>query len=272
MTRLFDNEKNYHSYDTAISHYKEFLFEKTTSIEELEDQQYKLTSIFLKENKKTQAWSLRDADPYLSEEKVKAILELLSLLTVFEKDGVRLFVEVVSSDVMNCTRHSLIKKSKAPKKGEEFEELEVAEEKKLPFRSTLADLIQSATNEETIEELEEKQIALPAGIKLENLNSEELLEIVKEQLPEEATLTDLRLVSEGESEQGEILPSDDSKNLTSKQADHSLMTALMSPPKDDQKPVTGLLDKKKPGIEATKKMLNDYHCRQKKSRMRKRRK
>ena len=161
MTRLFDNEKNYHSYDTAISHYKEFLFEKTTPIEELEDQQYKLTSIFLKENKKTQAWSLRDADPYLSEEKVKAILELLSLLTVFEKDGVRLFVEVVSSDVMNCTRHSLIKKSKAPKKGEEFEELEVAEEKKLPFRSTLADLIQSATNEETIEELEEKHIAMP---------------------------------------------------------------------------------------------------------------
>lgn len=97
MTRLFGNEKNYHSYDTAISHYKEFLFEKTTPIEELEDQQYKLTSIFLKENKKTQAWSLRDADPYLSEEKVKAILELLSLLTVFEKDGVRLFVDIKGS-------------------------------------------------------------------------------------------------------------------------------------------------------------------------------
>lgn len=188
VTRLFGNKKSYHAYDATITHYKKYVFEKTTPIDELRNQQYKYLSVFLKENGETHTWSLRDADPNISEEKFQAVIELLSMLTVFEKDGNRLFVEVVSSDLMNCTRRSLIKKKKATKKNAENEELEMIEEKALPFGSTLADLFHPTASEE-----EEMKIALPAGIQLEDLSEEELLKIVTEQLPEGATLTGLRL-------------------------------------------------------------------------------
>lgn len=196
VTRLFGNKKNYHAYDATITHYKKYVFEKTTPIDELRNQQYKYTSVFLKENGETHTWSMRDADPNISEEKFQAIIELLSMLTVFEKDGNRLFVEVVSSDLMNCTRRSLIKKKKTPKKDAENEELETIEEKKPAFGSTLADLIRPAESEEG-----EMKIALPAGVQLEDLSQEELLTIVTEQLPEGATLTGLRLDPKEEPQQ-----------------------------------------------------------------------
>ncbi|MGL9727695.1 hypothetical protein [Enterococcus sp. DIV0756] len=247
VTRLFGNKKNYHAYDATITHYKKYVFEKTTPIDELRNQQYKYTSVFLKENGETHTWSMRDADPNISEEKFQAIIELLSMLTVFEKDGNRLFVEVVSSDLMNCTRRSLIKKKKAPKKNAENEEPEIIEEKPLPFGSTLADLIRPAESEE-----EEMKITLPAGIQLEDLSEEELLKIVTEQLPEGATLTGLRLDQKEDSQQE---TNHEPTDVSNQQSDSilSAMSTIEEPPKQKGKQPTKSLVKKNKEIRKRKK-------------------
>ena len=248
ITRLFGNKKNYHAFDTAISHYKKFLFEKTTPIEELDNQQHKLTCVFLKENGDKQTWSLRDADPKISEEKIQAVLELLSGLTVFEKDGVRLFSEVVSSDVINCTRRSLIKKKKAVKKAIDEEELEQVEAKKSTPKPTLLDLLRPVSDEDEEDE-QEMKIALPVGVNLEDLDKDELLKIVEEQLPEGAVLTDLRLTPEDESDQKVNLAPDTSANQQSDQA----ISAAREPSKQEKKPVTKALHKAKSGSYKSKK-------------------
>lgn len=247
VTRLFGNKKNYHAYDATITHYKKYVFEKTTPIDELGNQQYKYLSVFLKENGETHTWSLRDADPNISEEKFRAIIELLSMLTVFEKDGNRLFVEVVSSDLMNCTRRSLIKKKKAPKKNAENEELETIEEKPLTFGSTLADLFRPVESEEG-----EMKIALPAGIQLEDLSEEELLKIVTEQLPEGATLTGLRLDRKEEPKKETEPERNDVSNQLSDLA-FSAMSAIEEMPKKNGKQTPKLLVKKNKEIHKRKK-------------------
>lgn len=42
--------------------------------------------------------------------KIDAVLELLSSLSIFEKDGVRRFVKLENSEIDNCTRHLKIRK------------------------------------------------------------------------------------------------------------------------------------------------------------------
>lgn len=110
IRRLYKKTKEYHRYNNRVSGCKKYLFAKTTSIEELEGQQYKVYSTFQDAVGKIHAWSLRDADKNASAMKIDAVLELLSSLTIFEKDGVRRFVKLENSEIVNCTRHIKIRK------------------------------------------------------------------------------------------------------------------------------------------------------------------
>lgn len=108
--RLYKKTKEYHRYNNRVSECKKYLFAKTTPIEELNGQQYKLVSTFEDAVGNIHTWSLRDADKNTSAMKIDAVLELLSSLTIFEKDGVRRFVKLENSEIDNCTRHIKIRK------------------------------------------------------------------------------------------------------------------------------------------------------------------
>lgn len=108
--RLYKKTKEYHRYNNRVSDCKKYLFAKTTPIEELNGQQYKLVSTFEDAIGKIHTWSLRDADKNASAMKIDAVLELLSSLTIFEKEGVRRFVKLENSEIDNCTRHIKIRK------------------------------------------------------------------------------------------------------------------------------------------------------------------
>lgn len=108
--RLFGNSKMYHKLNEILGFYKNYLQEKTTPLESLDGQQYKIISVFEDANSKLHTWNLGDADPKIATEKADAVLNLLTTLTIFRKAGVRRFVKVEKSDIVNCTRRALIAK------------------------------------------------------------------------------------------------------------------------------------------------------------------
>lgn len=186
ITRLYATKKEYHLLLDKIRPIKKLLEEKTTPIEELKDQQYKIVATFLNENGKRHSWTLRDADPNVTSEKFQVVAALLRSLTVFTKEDARLFQEIQSADLMNCTCKSLVKKETKKVSIQNMKE-EADKSRELNVKQEPA---QSASTEE------ELSISLPEGIAVEDLSQEDLLDIVKKQLPEGATLTGLRLGDE----------------------------------------------------------------------------
>lgn len=108
--RLYKNKKEYHRYNNRLSDCKKYLFDQTTPFEDLMGQQYKIVSTFEDAVGKSHTWSLRDVDPNLSTMKLDAVMELLSSLTIFEKEDIRRFVKLENAEIANCTRQILVKK------------------------------------------------------------------------------------------------------------------------------------------------------------------
>lgn len=121
--RMFKNSKDYRKLNDSLCGYKKYLQEKTTPVEKLDGQQYKLISVFEDANGKLHTWNLGDADPEIAIEKADALLRLLTTLTIFQKAGVRRFVKVEKSDIVNCTRKTLVQKEKVHKEDEVSEQL-----------------------------------------------------------------------------------------------------------------------------------------------------
>lgn len=117
--RMFKNPKDFRKLEDALRPYKDYLYAKTTSIEELDGQQYKIISVFEDASGKLHTWSLGDADPNIATEKADAMLKLLTTLTIFQKNNVRRFVQLEKSDIVNCTRRSLVKKEKVQDESEQ---------------------------------------------------------------------------------------------------------------------------------------------------------
>lgn len=121
--RMFKNSKDYRKLNDNLRVYKNYLQEKTTPVEELDGQRYKLISVFEDANGKLHTWNLGDADPEIAIEKADALLRLLTTLTIFQKAGVRRFVKVEKSDIVNCTRKTLVQKEKVQKEDEVSEQI-----------------------------------------------------------------------------------------------------------------------------------------------------
>ncbi|MGM0169355.1 hypothetical protein IGI39_003671 [Enterococcus sp. AZ135] len=160
--RLYKNKNEYHRFNNRLSDCKKYLFTETTPVEETDGQQYKLMSTFEDAVGKIHTWSLRDADLHSSGMKIDAVLELLSSLTIFEKDGIRRFVKLENSDIQNCTRHPKVKKG------------------------------------EIVEETEPRTPVQPkteavSGVDFSTMTEDEKLKLVKLLLPEGMILTDTRM-------------------------------------------------------------------------------
>ena len=166
--RLYKKIKIYHRYNNRVSECKKYLFAKTTPAEMMGRKQYKLVSTFEDAVGKIHTWSLRDADPNASAMKISAVLELLSSLTIFEKDGVRRFVQLENSEIDDCTRHIKIRNG------------EIVEESG-PI----------LTNQEVVEAVENSAVQLSSEIA--TLSEEERFALVEMLLPEGVVLADTRL-------------------------------------------------------------------------------
>jgi len=159
----------------------------------------KIVAVFLKENGKEQTWTMRDADDKVSDEKLQVSMELLSSLTVFEQDGVRLFEKVVCATIFNCTRRIVIKKEKKPRKAAAKKVSEPVEKKSKNTIVEAGERVQAASNEN--EKDQELAVALPPDNELDNMSEEELLAFIQNQLPEGSRLTGLQLVDEEDEEE-----------------------------------------------------------------------
>ncbi|MGG5370601.1 glycosyltransferase family 1 protein [Enterococcus sp. AZ196] len=162
--RLYKNKNEYHRFNNRLSECKKYLFVPTTPVEETDGQQYKLLSTFEDAVGKIHTWSLRDADIRSSGMKIDAVLELMSSLTIFEKDGIRRFVKLENSEIQNCTRHPKIKKGAVVDEAEQIHA--VATQPKM----------EAAT-----------------GLDFSTMTDEEKLKLVKALLPEGIVLTDTRM-------------------------------------------------------------------------------
>ena len=210
LKRFYKNSKQIHRYNNRLGDSKRYLLEKTTPIEALEGQQYKILSTFEDAMGKVHTWSLRDADPNSSATKIDSVLELMSSLTIFEKDDVRRFVKLENSEIDNCTRDIKIRKGK----------------------------IVEDTN--PVEELQ-PEVGLSPEADLDDLTEEEKLEIVKLLLPEGIVLTDTRM----EELKEDVLANDLSNNAAEQPIDAaapkaesisgSTASALKEPPKVEAK-------------------------------------
>ena len=160
--RLYKNKNEYHRFNNRLSDCKKYLFTPTTPMEETDGQQYKILSTFEDAVGKLHTWSLRDADSNSSGMKIDAVLELMSSLTIFEKEGIRRFVKLENSDIQNCTRHPKIRKGKVV---EESVKVETARSK-----------------EEALTEFD-----------FSHMTEDEKLNLVKALLPEGIVLTDTRM-------------------------------------------------------------------------------
>lgn len=252
--RLFGNSKMYHKLNEILGLYKNYLQEKTTPLESLDGQQYKLISVFEDANSKLHTWNLRDADPKIATEKADAVLNLLTMLTIFRKAGVRRFVKVEKSDIVNCTRRALIAKKN------ELEELESVE----------------LTNQEIIDKLEaffpENREALGKNDPTLGAVNEEKEGNIQE-ISEADHKTELRQFQEGEgpsegrSDHRTIAVIDEPKSSTEKKTSLAL-TAY----ERDKTVFTKPKSKKQKDLERKEKMLKDTpYGRKKKPNSRKKR-
>ncbi len=160
--RLYKNKNEYHRYNNRLSDCKKYIFSKTTPAEETDGQQYKIISTFEDAVGKLHTWSLQDADKHSSSIKIDAVLELMSTLTIFQKDGIRRFVKLENSDIVNCTRYPKIRKGEVVKEAE-------AEIQPQPGMTALT------------------------TININTMSEQEKLEFVKQLLPEGIVLTDTRM-------------------------------------------------------------------------------
>lgn len=131
VNKLYKDRKEYYAHEQKLQMYKTYIREKQAAGEKIAEEQFKLVSIFSDAHGKEHTWSLSDADPQISEEKAEKVLNLLTHLTIFEKDGVRRFAMLEKSDIVNCTRKSLIKKAKKQKEIEETERVDDEEKEEL---------------------------------------------------------------------------------------------------------------------------------------------
>ena len=159
--RLYKNKNEYHRFNNRLSDCKKYLFTPTTPVEETDGQQYKILSTFEDAVGKLHTWSLRDADSNSSGMKIDAVLELMSSLTIFEKEGIRRFVKLENSDIQNCTRHPKIRKGKVVEESVKVETV--------------------CSKEEALTELD-----------FSHMTEDEKLNLIKALLPEGLVLTDTK--------------------------------------------------------------------------------
>lgn len=116
ILRLFKNKNTYYQQTKQVREYSKHLNKSTSQITLPENQKVTIETIFEDENGKKHKWTLRDADPSKKKEEFEPILEILTLLSIFETNGVRRFAQLVKSKRVISEEEELVEQKTTPKK------------------------------------------------------------------------------------------------------------------------------------------------------------
>lgn len=96
VLRLFDSDKNYQTSTKAVRICRDYLKDKDPRrMDALANHPMILQMIFKDEKGRKHTWVLKDAHPTKEREEIEGVLQLLTMLTIFESNGTRKFVEIV---------------------------------------------------------------------------------------------------------------------------------------------------------------------------------
>lgn len=96
VARLYRDPNDFLSATEEACLYREYLKEKdATRTDDLADHQFILKAIFKGANGRKHTWTLKNAHPTKNREEVSGALKILTMLTIFETNGIRKFTEFV---------------------------------------------------------------------------------------------------------------------------------------------------------------------------------
>lgn len=112
IKRLFISEKKYKKATKNTRIQASYLKNTGSAVITKEFGSYTLVTIYKDASGKKHTWRLRDADPRNTVEETERILEILTNLTIFQKDGVRRFAEYIDYD---CAGTTIVSSSRGTK-------------------------------------------------------------------------------------------------------------------------------------------------------------
>lgn len=166
-----------------------------------------LVVIFENSEGKNHRWVLKDPDVTKSPEKIRAELEKMTRLNLFEKDGVKLFQKVVSAKFVETVVTPIfdvttdVEETAEPLRQEESEAKSVPQSKEGAVESGIT--IQMT--EEDDEGVKQMEFVIPEGTDIEALSDQQLLALFRDILPEGAELEELYYEAEEEPPQDPLV-------------------------------------------------------------------
>ena len=148
-----------------------------------------LIVVFENSEGKNHRWKFKNTDPNKSVDEIKALLEKMIKLNLFEKDGVKLFQKVVSAKFVETTEKQIFDVTAGVMDATE-------ESAQIPAgnQADVSDNEEGVTmkvTEEADDGIKQIEVVLPRGLDLTAMSDKELQAMFANILPEEALLEEL---------------------------------------------------------------------------------
>lgn len=148
-----------------------------------------LIVVFENSEGKNHRWKFKNTDPNKSVDEIKALLEKMTKLNLFEKDGVKLFQKVVSAKFVEMTEKQIFDVTAGIMDATE-------ESAQIPAgnQADVSDIEEGVTmkvTEEAGDGIKQIEVVLPRGLDLTAMSDKELQAMFANILPEEALLEEL---------------------------------------------------------------------------------
>ncbi|OJG20694.1 hypothetical protein RU95_GL002113 [Enterococcus avium] len=148
-----------------------------------------LIVVFENSEGKNHRWKFKNTDPNKSVDEIKALLEKMTKLNLFEKDGVKLFQKVVSGKFVEMTEKQIFDVTAGIMDATE-------ESAQIPAgnQADVSDIEEGITmkvTEEAGDGIKQIEVVLPRGLDLTAMSDKELQAMFANILPEEALLEEL---------------------------------------------------------------------------------
>ena len=149
INRLFKNKSEYHHFkDNAKANIRYLTPKNSTKTNEKSS--FNLISVFRAADGKKHTWTLKDIDNSRNTEEIRALLKILSSLTILKKDDVRRFAQLVTFDIFESTHHTHFEEPQPETQAESAQNTPVKEKntKKTTVRSvaSTAKAVNNATS------------------------------------------------------------------------------------------------------------------------------
>ncbi|MFI3616620.1 DUF2922 family protein [Enterococcus avium] len=148
-----------------------------------------LIVVFENSEGKNHRWKFKNTDPNKSVDEIKDLLEKMTKLNLFEKDGVKLFQKVVSGKFVEMTEKQIFDVTAGIMDATE-------ESAQIPAgnQADVSDIEEGITmkvTEEAGDGIKQIEVVLPRGLDLTAMSDKELQAMFANILPEEALLEEL---------------------------------------------------------------------------------